>query len=200
MSKRAEGIQIQLTGELAENLDIYYRVCVQNYGWLGWAVNGQPAGTKDLALQIEAIEIVLKVKGDMPPGEVVMASISPTIDAKTNVDAILDKSRERMIAVGKYYVEDTSAFKNRNGDYDESIQNSTEEISKAEVKRYCESHFYSGLVEVNVSGASGDINDYCAQEILKFYIGKDDKVTFYNEFVGYTMDNSLVFRCYYSRS
>lgn len=200
VSKRAEGIQITLTGELADNLDIYYRVCVENYGWLGWAANGQPAGTKDLALQIEAIEIVLKAKGDTPPGETVMASISPVIDVKADVDTILNKTRERMTAVGKYYVEDTSAFKNRNGAYDESTQDIAEEISKAEIKSYCESQLYSGLVEVNVSFVDGDINDYCAQEILKYYIGKGDKVTFYTEFVGYTMDNSLVFRCYYSRS
>lgn len=200
ISKRAEGVQIQLTGELAEKLDIYYRVYAEGYGWLGWAANGQSAGTKDLALQLEAIEIVLKAKGDEPPGELAKASILPVTEVNADIDMILDRVRERMTIVGKYYVEDTEAFKNRNGDYDDTIKTSAEEISRAEVKAYCDTNFYMGLTEVNVSAAAGDVNDYCAQEIMKYYIGKGDKVTFYIEFDGCTMDNSLVFRCYYSRS
>ncbi len=200
VSKRAEGIQIQLTGELAEKLDIYYRVCVQGHGWLGWAMNGQPAGTKDMALQLEAIEIVLKAKGDTSPGDVVRASMSPTANSSIDIDTVLNRERERMIAVGKYYVADTEDFKNRNGDYNEITEASTEEVSKAEIKSYCEKYLYSGLVEADISNPEGDINDYCVQEILKFYIGKGDKVIFYTEFVGYTMNDCPVFRCYYSRS
>ena len=43
--KRLEAIQIRLTGEVAENYDVYYSVHAENFGWLGWAKNGEEAGT-----------------------------------------------------------------------------------------------------------------------------------------------------------
>ena len=43
--KRLEAIKINLTGELAEHYDIYYRVHVQDIGWLSWAKNGEMNGT-----------------------------------------------------------------------------------------------------------------------------------------------------------
>ena len=30
---------------MSEKYDIYYRVHAQDYGWLGWACNGQSVGT-----------------------------------------------------------------------------------------------------------------------------------------------------------
>lgn len=44
-----EAVRLKLTGELAEHYDIYYRVHSQSYGWLGWAKNGEIAGTAGLA-------------------------------------------------------------------------------------------------------------------------------------------------------
>ena len=38
-SLRLEAFQIKLAGELAKTHDIYYRIHVQNFGWLGWAKN-----------------------------------------------------------------------------------------------------------------------------------------------------------------
>ena len=35
--------------------DIYYRVHVQKLGWLGWAKNGESAGTSGYDYRIEAI-------------------------------------------------------------------------------------------------------------------------------------------------
>ena len=68
LSKRLEGIQIRLTGELAEHYDIYYRVHAQTYGWLGWAKNGEMAGTSGLAKRLEGINIKLVPKGGKAPG------------------------------------------------------------------------------------------------------------------------------------
>ena len=61
--KRIEAIKLELTGELKDNFDIYYRVHVQGYGWLGWAKNGEIAGTTELDLRIEAMEFKLVKKG-----------------------------------------------------------------------------------------------------------------------------------------
>ena len=58
-AKRLEAIQIRLTGKIAEEYDVYYRVQAQSYGWLGWAKNGETAGTEGLSKRLEAIQIML---------------------------------------------------------------------------------------------------------------------------------------------
>ncbi|MBE5933298.1 MAG: hypothetical protein E7263_07745 [Lachnospiraceae bacterium] len=68
-AKRLEAICIDLTGEMAANYDIYYRVHAQTYGWLGWAKNGAPAGTAGYAKRLEGIQIVLVPKGEAAPGD-----------------------------------------------------------------------------------------------------------------------------------
>lgn len=65
--KRLEAIRIQLTGQLAQYYDVYYRVHAQTYGWLGWAKNGSIAGTSGLAKRLEAIQIVIIPKGEDAP-------------------------------------------------------------------------------------------------------------------------------------
>ncbi|MFR3038336.1 MAG: hypothetical protein ACLTLY_06050 [Agathobacter rectalis] len=64
-----EAINMSLTGEMANQYDIYYRVHAQNYGWLGWAKNGQNAGTSGQNLHLEALQIVLVKKGQSAPGK-----------------------------------------------------------------------------------------------------------------------------------
>lgn len=66
--KRIEAIQLSLTGEMANHYDVYYRVYANGYGWLGWAKNGQSAGTQGLSRQIEAVNVVLVEKGKKAPG------------------------------------------------------------------------------------------------------------------------------------
>jgi uncharacterized protein YjdB len=72
-SKRLEAIQIQLTGEAANNYDIYYRVHAQNVGWMDWAKNGESAGTAGFSYRLEAIQIVLVNKGAAAPGSTVQS-------------------------------------------------------------------------------------------------------------------------------
>jgi len=66
-AKRLEAICIDLTGELKENYDIYYRVHIQSYGWLDWACNGAPSGSEGLAKRLEGIQIVIVPKGSGKP-------------------------------------------------------------------------------------------------------------------------------------
>ena len=66
-AKRLEAICIDLTGEMAEHYDIYYRVHAQSFGWLGWAKNGQESGTAGYAKRLEGIQIVLVPKGGAAP-------------------------------------------------------------------------------------------------------------------------------------
>ena len=65
--KRVEAIQVNLTGEISNYYDVYYRVYSQSYGWLGWAKNGMKAGTEGLSKRLEAIEIKLVPKGQGEP-------------------------------------------------------------------------------------------------------------------------------------
>ena len=66
-AKRLEAICIDLTGEMKEHYDIYYRVHAQSYGWLSWAKNGAPAGTAGFSKRLEGIQIVLVPKGGQAP-------------------------------------------------------------------------------------------------------------------------------------
>jgi len=68
-SRRLEAIQIRLTGEIAKDYDVYYRVHAQNFGWLDWARNGEVSGTSGLSSRLEGIQIVLRKKGEPIPGE-----------------------------------------------------------------------------------------------------------------------------------
>ena len=67
-SKRLEAIRIQLTGEMKKKYDVYYRVHAQSFGWMGWAKNGEPAGTEGYAYRLEGIQIVLVEKDGPAPG------------------------------------------------------------------------------------------------------------------------------------
>ncbi|MBE5933370.1 MAG: hypothetical protein E7263_08130 [Lachnospiraceae bacterium] len=67
-AKRLEAICIDLTGEMGEKYDIYYRVHAQSFGWLGWAKNGEESGTAGYAKRLEGIQIVLVPKGGAAPG------------------------------------------------------------------------------------------------------------------------------------
>jgi uncharacterized protein YjdB len=67
-SKRLEAINIRLTGEMAVQFDVYYRVHTQNFGWLDWTKNGQSAGTAGFGYRLEGIEILLVIRGYPAPG------------------------------------------------------------------------------------------------------------------------------------
>ena len=68
-SLRLEAIRIRLTGEIANQYDIYYRVHAQEFGWLDWAKNGGESGTGGYSYRLEAIEIKLVKKGLPAPGQ-----------------------------------------------------------------------------------------------------------------------------------
>ena len=61
-SKAIQFVKINLTEELAEEYNVYYRLHSANYGWLGWAKNGEIAGVNHYSA--EAIQIVLYLKKD----------------------------------------------------------------------------------------------------------------------------------------
>ncbi|WP_164545082.1 Ig-like domain repeat protein [Antribacter gilvus] len=66
-AKRVEAFRIRLTGQMAEQYDVYYRTHAQKFGWLGWAKNDEPSGTAGFAYRLEAVQVLLVPKGDPAP-------------------------------------------------------------------------------------------------------------------------------------
>lgn len=62
-SKRIEAVQIRLTGDIAEQYDIYYMVHSQDFGWFSWAKNGEISGSLGYDKRVESIRIKLVEKG-----------------------------------------------------------------------------------------------------------------------------------------
>lgn len=92
-----EAIEISLTGEKADQYDIYYASHVSNIGWLGWAKNGEPSGSSGYAYPMEAIKIIIVKKGAAAPGKTTNAYVEkgssatvkiPTINAQAHVSNI----------------------------------------------------------------------------------------------------------------
>ncbi len=78
-SAPVQTMQVQLTGDMAEAYDVYYRVHAANVGWMGWAKNGETAGSENPAQAAEAVQVVLVEKGGKAPGSTsgAYASYSP---------------------------------------------------------------------------------------------------------------------------
>lgn len=85
-SKQMEAVRIKLTGSIADNYDIYYRVHAANVGWMAWAKNGESAGTQGYGYAIEAVQIVLQKKGEEAP-------------ATSPANATSDAFRQKPVAV-----------------------------------------------------------------------------------------------------
>ena len=64
---RLEGIEIKLTGEVADYYDVYYQTHVQDHGWTAWAENGEVCGSAGEGLRLEGIKILLVRKGEAAP-------------------------------------------------------------------------------------------------------------------------------------
>lgn len=67
-SKKLEAIKLTLTGDLKKYYSVWYRVNVTGKGWLGWAKDGQAAGTEKVKKLIKAIQIKLVSIDASAPG------------------------------------------------------------------------------------------------------------------------------------
>lgn len=61
--KRLEGIKMKLGGEFADYFDIYYRVHLQDIGWLNWTSNDDFTGSRGLCKRMEAVKVMVVPKG-----------------------------------------------------------------------------------------------------------------------------------------
>ena len=65
--RAVEAVRLRLTGSLANDYDVYYRVHASNIGWMAWAKDGEEAGTTGFGRSVEAVQIRLVKKGDAAP-------------------------------------------------------------------------------------------------------------------------------------
>lgn len=63
-----EAVKLQLTGQLAENYDLYYSV-LQNGTWTGLVMNGQTAGVEGQGLRVDGLRVAVRKKGAGVPEE-----------------------------------------------------------------------------------------------------------------------------------
>jgi len=104
LAKRLEAIRIRLTGQLAEQYDVYYRVQCQTYGWLDWAKNGQTAGSTNYAKRLEAIQIKLVPKNSdtsqFEDGKKAYIKGTPTANYSTQAQEVLAQCNAQRQANG----------------------------------------------------------------------------------------------------
>ena len=65
--RAVEAVRLRLTGSLAKDYDVYYRVHASNIGWMAWAKDGEEAGTTGMSCSLEAIQIKLIKKSASHP-------------------------------------------------------------------------------------------------------------------------------------
>lgn len=92
-SRAIEALKIKLSDELSASYDIWYRVHSANFGWLGWAKNGEPAGSQGYARRVEALQIKVLPKGsaDAPQQTVAFKDRTaepPSVTYRTHVSNV----------------------------------------------------------------------------------------------------------------
>ena len=65
---RMEAFQVQLTSQMSYYYNVWYRAYIQNAGWLGWAKNGETAGSVGQSLRVEALQVMILPKNAGAPG------------------------------------------------------------------------------------------------------------------------------------
>lgn len=68
-----EAVRVQLTGELAEQFDVYYKV-LQSGSWTEWVKNGETAGVEGHGLRVDGWKAAITLKGAEPPEDTGMVN------------------------------------------------------------------------------------------------------------------------------
>lgn len=92
--KATSGLTVKLTGDVAKTYDVYYRVYIKGYGWMGWAKNGKKAGTNDKKKAMSAYEVKLVKRegGEAPDTDRAAYSVKSGFINKITGDSKVDKA------------------------------------------------------------------------------------------------------------
>lgn len=70
--------------DLVSYFDVWYRVHVDNVGWLGWAEDGAVAGSTGYRVHVQAVQVRLTRKGANAPGSTIKPCLLGQPFALTN--------------------------------------------------------------------------------------------------------------------
>ena len=103
--KPMQRLKIYLTGRLLVRYRVFYRVCLDTNGWLGWCCDGFVTGNEDYNRCIEAVQIVLveRSKEDATP-----KNINGVVSTATSYYKDASKIRNYMIKKAQKYSSKTN--------------------------------------------------------------------------------------------
>ena len=78
-----EGIRLRLVGNKANKYQIYYRAYAKGYGWLGWARSDELAGSTDYGIPLQAVQVMITLKGTQQPSPLGNSSINRSVPTPT---------------------------------------------------------------------------------------------------------------------
>ena len=78
-----EGIRLRMVGNKANKYQIYYRAYAKGYGWLGWARSDELAGSTDYGIPLQAVQVMITLKGTQQPSPLGNSSINRSVPTPT---------------------------------------------------------------------------------------------------------------------
>lgn len=159
--KPLEAVKFSLTGDLAENYDIYYSV-LQNGAWTELSANGETAGVEAQGLRVDGIRVAVTKKGDGAPKapQVSGRSIDPSKpmvaltfdDGPSNSTGRILDSLEANGGAATFYM-----VGNRIGGYKETVKRMAD--IGCEAGSHTWGHTYlTGMSESEILGSLGQVD------------------------------------------
>ena len=95
-----EAVKMELNSSLRDSYNIFYRVYLQDYGWLGWARNGETAGSIDANLNVQQVHVKIVRNDIVPQLEPSPVKATLVFDATRQAIAPSDGYRSKVLAIG----------------------------------------------------------------------------------------------------
>lgn len=102
--KPMQRIKIYLAGDILVRYRVFYRVCLDTTGWLGWCCDGWVTGNEDYDRAIEAIQVVLVERSG---GDVKMTDINGVVSKTGSYYKSAAKIKNYMIRKAQKYTSKT---------------------------------------------------------------------------------------------
>lgn len=106
--KQMQRLKIYLSGDLLVKYRIFYRICLDTNGWLGWCCDGFVTGNEDYNRAIEAIQIVLveREKGGLTPPNIngVVSKTSSYYKDAAKIKAYMIKKAQKYKSKTNYLI------------------------------------------------------------------------------------------------
>ena len=92
-----EGIRLRLVGNKANKYNLYYRVYIEQFGWLGWANANELAGSENLSLHIQGLQVKAVMKKYDDGSLANDQNVSYVTEPKTGFASIIRNGRRMQV-------------------------------------------------------------------------------------------------------